>query len=50
MPQQFSIEDLKNYFIRDKNWYYLLGELSECFSTRPWGGELNRASEMAWDK
>lgn len=27
MPVQFSREDLYNYFIRDKNWYYLLGEL-----------------------
>jgi len=26
MPTQFSREDLKNYFIRDKNWYYLLGK------------------------
>jgi PHS family inorganic phosphate transporter-like MFS transporter len=28
MPKQFSKEDLTNYFIRDKNWYYLLGKLS----------------------
>lgn len=26
VPEQFSMEDLKNYFIRDKNWYYLLGK------------------------
>ncbi len=25
-PVQFSVQDLKNYFIRDGNWYYLLGE------------------------
>ncbi|KAK4106004.1 MFS general substrate transporter [Parathielavia hyrcaniae] len=25
MPRQFSLEDLYNFFIRDKNWYYLLG-------------------------
>ncbi|KAH8889537.1 MFS general substrate transporter [Thozetella sp. PMI_491] len=25
MPVQFSAEDLRNFFIRDKNWYYLLG-------------------------
>lgn len=25
-PVQFSRDDLYNYFIRDKNWYYLLGE------------------------
>ncbi|KAK8055294.1 phosphate transporter [Apiospora rasikravindrae] len=25
MPQQFSREDLYNYFIRDGNWHYLLG-------------------------
>ena len=25
VPNQFSLEDLRNYFIRDKNWYYLLG-------------------------
>ena len=27
MPVQFSLEDLKNYFIRDQNWHYLLGML-----------------------
>ena len=26
MPVQFSKEDLYNYFIRDGNWYYLLGK------------------------
>lgn len=26
MPIQFSREDLHNYFIRDGNWYYLLGK------------------------
>lgn len=25
-PKQFSRADLHNYFIRDKNWYYLLGK------------------------
>ena len=25
MPVQFSKEDLYNYFIRDRNWLYLLG-------------------------
>ncbi|KAK4158195.1 major facilitator superfamily domain-containing protein [Chaetomidium leptoderma] len=25
MPQQFSLKDLHTYFIKDKNWYYLLG-------------------------
>jgi len=25
VPVQFSMEDLTNYFVRDKNWYYLLG-------------------------
>ncbi|KAJ4295752.1 hypothetical protein N0V88_004454 [Collariella sp. IMI 366227] len=24
-PRQFSLEDLHTYFIKDKNWYYLLG-------------------------
>lgn len=28
MPIQFSKEDLYNYFIRDGNWYYLLGKSS----------------------
>jgi len=28
MPIQFSKEDLKNFFIRDKNWHYLLGTLT----------------------
>ncbi|CAK7203955.1 hypothetical protein SEUCBS139899_006705 [Sporothrix eucalyptigena] len=31
MPVQFSIQDLKNYFIRDGNWYYLLGTASTWF-------------------
>lgn len=31
MPLQFSTEDLKNYFIRDKNWYYLLGTSATWF-------------------
>ncbi|KAL1897066.1 hypothetical protein Sste5346_004271 [Sporothrix stenoceras] len=31
MPIQFSIQDLKNYFIRDGNWYYLLGTASTWF-------------------
>ncbi len=31
MPVQFSLEDLKNYFIRDKNWYYLLGTAATWF-------------------
>lgn len=30
MPVQFSLQDLRNYFIRDGNWYYLLGETSPC--------------------
>lgn len=35
MPLQFSKEDLYNYFIRDKNWYYLLGMLSlQSIATR----------------
>ncbi|KAL2199699.1 major facilitator superfamily domain-containing protein [Corynascus similis CBS 632.67] len=25
MPRQFSLEDLHNFFVRDKNWYYLVG-------------------------
>ncbi|KAK3299084.1 major facilitator superfamily domain-containing protein [Chaetomium fimeti] len=25
MPRQFSLEDLHTYFIKDKNWYYLVG-------------------------
>ncbi|EJT81335.1 hypothetical protein GGTG_01318 [Gaeumannomyces tritici R3-111a-1] len=25
MPVQFSLEDLRNFFIRDGNWFYLLG-------------------------
>jgi PHS family inorganic phosphate transporter-like MFS transporter len=28
MPVQFSLEDLRNFFIRDGNWYYLLGACS----------------------
>jgi PHS family inorganic phosphate transporter-like MFS transporter len=42
MPEQFSMEDLRNYFIRDKNWYYLLGRWPHqpkrsvvCVETRP---------------
>lgn len=31
MPVQFSKDDLYNYFIKDKNWHYLLGKLS-CIS------------------
>lgn len=31
MPVQFSKEDLYNYFIRDGNWYYLLGKLDIPF-------------------
>lgn len=31
MPVQFSMQDLKNYFLRDKNWYYLLGTASTWF-------------------
>lgn len=31
MPLQFSIQDLRNYFIRDGNWYYLLGTASTWF-------------------
>ncbi|ATY62210.1 phosphate transporter [Cordyceps militaris CM01] len=31
MPVQFSREDLHNYFIRDKNWVYLLGTASTWF-------------------
>ncbi|KAH8202646.1 hypothetical protein TruAng_003132 [Truncatella angustata] len=30
-PIQFSKEDLYNYFIRDKNWYYLLGTAMTWF-------------------
>ncbi|CAK7267601.1 hypothetical protein SEPCBS119000_002635 [Sporothrix epigloea] len=30
-PVQFSVQDLKNYFIRDENWYYLLGTASAWF-------------------
>ncbi|KAK4128338.1 MFS general substrate transporter [Parathielavia appendiculata] len=30
-PRQFSLEDLHNYFIRDKNWYYLLGTAMTWF-------------------
>ncbi|UKZ52194.1 hypothetical protein TrVGV298_005969 [Trichoderma virens] len=31
MPIQFSKEDLHNYFIRDGNWYYLLGTSAAWF-------------------
>ncbi len=31
MPIQFSCEDMKNYLIRDKNWYYLLGTAATWF-------------------
>ncbi|KAL9484364.1 hypothetical protein ACSS6W_003153 [Trichoderma asperelloides] len=31
MPIQFSREDLYNYFIRDGNWYYLLGTSAAWF-------------------
>ncbi|KAL5089404.1 hypothetical protein Trisim1_005684 [Trichoderma cf. simile WF8] len=31
MPIQFSREDLHNYFIRDGNWYYLLGTSAAWF-------------------
>lgn len=31
MPVQFSKEDLYNYFIRDGNWYYLLGTAATWF-------------------
>ncbi|KAM0459667.1 hypothetical protein ACHAPV_005381 [Trichoderma viride] len=31
MPIQFSKEDLYNYFIRDGNWYYLLGTAASWF-------------------
>ncbi|KAL6896219.1 inorganic phosphate transporter [Trichoderma longibrachiatum] len=31
MPIQFSKEDLYNYFIRDGNWYYLLGTSAAWF-------------------
>ncbi|TQV95934.1 phosphate transporter [Cordyceps javanica] len=31
MPVQFSREDLHNYFIRDKNWVYLLGTAATWF-------------------
>jgi PHS family inorganic phosphate transporter-like MFS transporter len=30
-PVQFTIADLGDYFIRDKNWYYLLGTASTWF-------------------
>ncbi len=30
-PVQFSIADLKNFLIRDKNWYYLLGTAATWF-------------------
>ncbi|KAI4600160.1 hypothetical protein KJ359_001262 [Pestalotiopsis sp. 9143b] len=30
-PVQFSRDDLYNYFIRDKNWYYLLGTAMSWF-------------------
>lgn len=30
-PVQFSPQDLKNYFIKDKNWYYLLGTTMTWF-------------------
>jgi len=37
MPIQFAKEDLKNFFIRDKNWHYLLGKLLPCSGgMRPW--------------
>ena len=31
MPVQFSREDLKTFFIQDKNWYYLLGTAATWF-------------------
>ncbi|AEO65748.1 uncharacterized protein THITE_161754 [Thermothielavioides terrestris NRRL 8126] len=31
MPQQFSMQDLHTYFIKDKNWYYLLGTAMTWF-------------------
>lgn len=30
-PVQFSLEDLHNFFIKDKNWYYLLGTAMTWF-------------------
>ncbi|KAL2137092.1 hypothetical protein VTI74DRAFT_9698 [Chaetomium olivicolor] len=30
-PRQFSLEDLHTYFIKDKNWYYLLGTAMTWF-------------------
>lgn len=37
VPQQFSMEDLKNYFIRDGNWYYLLGKSSSVWFSTGYG-------------
>lgn len=34
MPVQFSKQDMYNYFIKQKNWRYLLGKLA--FSSSPW--------------
>jgi PHS family inorganic phosphate transporter-like MFS transporter len=31
MPRQFSLEDLHTYFIKDKNWYYLMGTAMTWF-------------------
>ncbi len=31
MPRQFSLEDLHTYFIKDKNWHYLLGTAMTWF-------------------
>ncbi|KAB5536595.1 major facilitator superfamily domain-containing protein [Coniochaeta sp. 2T2.1] len=30
-PKQFSLEDLRNYFVREENWYYLLGTAATWF-------------------
>jgi PHS family inorganic phosphate transporter-like MFS transporter len=32
MPVQFSLQDLKTYFITEKNWYYLLGKYPALIS------------------
>jgi len=48
-PVQFSIQDLRNYFIRDGNWYYLLGKstISTLFPLDRPSGPRNTSSSAA---
>jgi MFS transporter, PHS family, inorganic phosphate transporter len=49
MPVQFSLQDLKNYFIRDGNWYYLLGTAASWFflDISFYGFSLDKGSTLA---